>query len=139
MPGGLAQRALQVARGSTVSQSAGKARFPARRQGIPPRTWIMRVASAAIALVVLIGLSWAVKAVNSRLMWFPPPASRGVVGASFAGGEPTVWIFSQAARQSPESLDALLDRQLRRPNTATTPPGARSADSQTGGSRKTTP
>ena len=93
--------------------------------------WTVRVISAVAVVVVLIGFSWIVKAVNSHFATFPRPASQGVVGASFANGEPTAWAISLAARQSPELLDSLLDRQQRQSNREKGPPAGRSA-SRTG-------
>src|SRR5271154_4735575 len=70
MPKGFAQRALAVARGSVASQSAGRARFSARRQVTPCRVWAMRVTAAAIAVAVVLGFSWTVKVVNTQVMRF---------------------------------------------------------------------
>jgi hypothetical protein len=100
---------------------------------------MVRLISAAAVVVVLIGFSWLVKAVNSRFAPFPRPASQGVIGASFADGEPTAWAISLAAGKSPESLDALLDRQRRQSNAEKAPPSVHPNASPAGESRNTVP
>lgn len=127
-----------IGRPASMSQSVWKARFAARRHGSPRRMWTMRVISVATAVVVLIGFSWIVKTVNSHFPTFPRPASQGVVGASIVGSEPTAWAFALAARQSPESLDALLDRQHRQ-NAANAPRSGRLVAPPTKGPRNTAP
>jgi hypothetical protein len=46
------------------------------------------------------------------------PTASEDVAAALADDLPTLWAYSKAARQSPEALDKLLDRQARQPFSA---------------------
>ncbi len=88
--------------------------------------WISLAAAACIVAIVLLGRSWlsddgreVVKNPPDRPKEAPPSVQSDVV-------QPTLWAYRQAARQSPETLDELLDRHagqlLHRPSE--TDPGA---------------
>jgi len=125
MPENLAERALAAAR--RVEAQPPQPRGLALRRG--PRTaWPVLALAASIGLVaVLVWSRWGgqpdpnvVQAPSNAnpgvpqpvLLPEPPPVSPGPV--ALPGDRlPTLWAYRQAAGQSPEALDALLDRDAR--------------------------
>jgi hypothetical protein len=90
--------------------------------------WTLAVICASIALIVC---CWTVEIVNARFGRLPA-SSPDQIGASMidtaiTGAAPSVWAYSRAARQSPESLNKLLDRQWRESASGKSPPVLRVA------------
>ena len=95
-----------------------RSRLARTPRSIRPRftVWTLAVICASAALVVC---CWTVEIVSARFGRLPsslPSSLPDQIGTSMAdtaitGTAPSVWAYSRAARQSPESLNKLLDRQ----------------------------
>jgi hypothetical protein len=105
MPPGLTARTLEAARRG----SAGYPKRPAHRM----RRWSVAAIAASIALVVLIAHFRAGERPGDQAGTPPEPAAHENVATAELSDLPTAWAYTQAARQSPEALEALLDRQVR--------------------------
>jgi hypothetical protein len=88
------------------------ARTPQSRR---PRftAWTLSMICTSVALIVC---CWSVEIVSARFIQFPYSSDQS--GASITDSSHSVWAYSQAARQSPESLNDLLDRQWRESGSA---------------------
>ena len=110
MPDDLTRHALESLRHQT-SQYPRKSR---RRI----MSWTVPAIAASIVLIVLAAYFRAVQTNGGRSVTSPVlPTTRHDAAAS-ANDSQTAWAYTQAARQSPEALDALLDRQSRQSITA---------------------
>jgi hypothetical protein len=106
MPEELTGRVLVAAR-RRVTRST---RLPTRRI----TSWAVLATAASIALIALAMHFHAGRTPNGPLVQSPqPPVMRKDVPAASPNDLPTAWAYTQAARQSPEALDALLDRHAR--------------------------
>jgi hypothetical protein len=79
--------------------------------------WTLAIICASVALIVC---CWTVEIVNARFGQMPSSAPDHI-GASMTDISPSVWAYSKAARQSPESLNKLLDHQWRQSGSAKAP------------------
>jgi hypothetical protein len=102
MPSGLTSRATEAAR----RIATGYPTRPAHRM----RPWSVAAIAASITLVVLIVHFQAGKRPGDQA---GKPAAHENVATAELNDLPTAWAYTQAARQSPEALEALLDRQVR--------------------------
>ncbi len=106
VPDDFTRRALEGARG----------RVPRARQKFARRNlvWVLLGTAASIGAIVLVLWLRGGRAREEQAV--KVPASRAAardVPAAAAGYLPTAWAYDRAARQSPEALDALLDRHAR--------------------------
>ena len=71
----------------------------------------MPILAASIACIALTACFWGR---NGRSAGLPGPSmARDDFAAAFSDDLPTAWVYARAARRSPETLYALLDRQSR--------------------------
>jgi hypothetical protein len=119
MPEELTSRALASVR-HRVGQCPRKARCRIL-------CWTGSAIAASIAVMALVAYGRAAQTVDGRSARMPvlPPAGEDIA-AAFDDNLPTVWAYTKAA-QSPDGLDALLDRQWRQSNSANSPLVARAS------------
>ena len=103
LPEALMRRVLQATRRQVV--------YYPRRPHSRFLLWTAPVIAASIAWFALTTSYWAARAIGPSLA--PLPTSHGEVVAALSDDLPTAWAYSRAARRSPETLYALMDRQSR--------------------------
>jgi len=85
-------------------------------------SWMAPVIAASIVWIALTACFWAAEYSSNRaarmVRLTPPPEGAAAV---LSDERPTAWTYAKAARQSPEALYALLDRQSHLSIAATSP------------------
>jgi hypothetical protein len=113
-PEELTHRALAAARRQVT-------RYP-RKSRTHVHAWIAPILVVSVAWIVLAGCFWAAEHNLHKLAKLPWLTEyRHDTAAAVVDQKPTAWTYAQAARQSPEALYSLLDRQSYRTIAAGSP------------------
>lgn len=103
----------------TLNKLRQRSSMPARRHWQRVATWLVLATAACLLIVVALNRTWSPRDGQDIVQQAPGREDKTPELALSDPREPTLWSYRQAAQQSPEELDELLDRhagQLLRPS-----------------------